>query len=630
MAATDSRPIPLKNTAYRVYFPILDADGDLVTGAASLDSEVSIDGAAFADCTNEATEIGSTGLYYLDLTASEMNGDAIIVQVKTGTSGAKTTPIILYPQEADDIRVSVTHFGGTAGTFASGRPEVNASHAAGTAWNSGAIGASTLASDTITAAKIAADAITAAKIADGAIDAATFAANAITAAKLDPDVTTELQNGLATAAALSTVDGKIDTLDTNVDTLLARITSTLFSGITSLAEWLGLMAGKQTGNTTARNELRATGAGSGTYSETTDSLEAVRDRGDAAWITATGFSTHSAADVWAAGTRTLTAGTNIVLAKGTGVTGFNDLSAAQVNSEVDTALADIHLDHLLATTYDPASKPGASDALLNELVENDGGVARYTANALEQAPTGGGGGSADWTADEKTAIRSILGIPASGTTPDDPTTGILDTIRDRAVAIEVDTQDIQSRLPAALVSGRMSSDAVAISGSTTAADNVEANIGNLDATVSSRLATAGYTAPPSAATNASAVRTELTTELGRIDAAISSRSTVTTAQVNAEADQALADVGLTTTITGRVDAAISTRATPAQVATELATYDAPTKAELDSAVDALPTASENAAAVLAAATANPIDANVQEINDVALTGDGSATPWGPA
>ena len=36
----------------------------------------------------------------------------------------------------------------------------------------------------------------------------------------------------------------------------------------------------------------------------------------------------------------LTAGTNIVLAKGTGVTGFNDLSAAQVNTEADTALAD--------------------------------------------------------------------------------------------------------------------------------------------------------------------------------------------------------------------------------------------------------------------------------------------------
>lgn len=50
-------------------------------------------------------------------------------------------------------------------------------------------------------------------------------------------------------------------------------------------------------------------------------------------------SSHAAADVWSVATRVLTAGTNIVLAKGTGVTGLNDLSAAQVNDEVVDALA---------------------------------------------------------------------------------------------------------------------------------------------------------------------------------------------------------------------------------------------------------------------------------------------------
>jgi len=44
-----------------------------------------------------------------------------------------------------------------------------------------------------------------------------------------------------------------------------------------------------------------------------------------------------------------------------------------------------------------------------------------------------------------------------------------------------------------------------------------------------------------------------------LDAAVSSRSTLTAAQVNTEADTALADVGLTSTITGRIDAATSTR-----------------------------------------------------------------------
>jgi uncharacterized membrane protein len=48
-------------------------------------------------------------------------------------------------------------------------------------------------------------------VAAGGITASSFAANAITAAKLDPDVTTELQAGLATAANLATVAGYLDT-----------------------------------------------------------------------------------------------------------------------------------------------------------------------------------------------------------------------------------------------------------------------------------------------------------------------------------------------------------------------------------------------------------------------------------
>lgn len=79
-----------------------------------------------------------------------------------------------------------------------------------------------------------------------------------------------------------------------VTSLLARIPSALFSGITSLAHWLGAMAGKQAANGTAQTEIRATGAGSGTYDPTTDSQEAIRDRGDAAWATAAGFATSAA------------------------------------------------------------------------------------------------------------------------------------------------------------------------------------------------------------------------------------------------------------------------------------------------------------------------------------------------
>ncbi len=88
---------------------------------------------------------------------------------------------------------------------------------------------------------------------------------------------------------------------------------------------------------------------------------------------------------------------------------------AEVQSEVQDAIEANHLDHLLAADYDPASKPGVATALLNELIESDAGVSRFTANALEQAPSGSGVG--DWTADEKEQIRYRLQIDGSQTAP---------------------------------------------------------------------------------------------------------------------------------------------------------------------------------------------------------------------
>lgn len=55
------------------------------------------------------------------------------------------------------VKANVTQYGGSSGTFSGGRPEVNTTHAAGTAWGSGAITAASIASDAITAAKVAAD-----------------------------------------------------------------------------------------------------------------------------------------------------------------------------------------------------------------------------------------------------------------------------------------------------------------------------------------------------------------------------------------------------------------------------------------------------------------------------------------
>jgi hypothetical protein len=106
MASSDARPVPRKNVAFRAVFPIMDADGDLVTGATGLDSEISKDQGTFGDCTSEATEIATaSGVYYLDLTATEMNADCVAIIVKTTSSGAKTTVLVFYPEEVGDYRI---------------------------------------------------------------------------------------------------------------------------------------------------------------------------------------------------------------------------------------------------------------------------------------------------------------------------------------------------------------------------------------------------------------------------------------------------------------------------------------------------------------------------------------------
>lgn len=83
---------------------------------------------------------------------------------------------------------------------------------------------------------------------------------------------------------------------------------------------------------------------------------------------------------------------------------------------------------------------------LDSMIEDNGsGQFRFDTIALEMAPAGAGAGGTDWTANERTAIRAIFGIPTSGTTPTDPTTGILDEIRDKTALIT--SGSVQTSMP---------------------------------------------------------------------------------------------------------------------------------------------------------------------------------------
>lgn len=105
MAVTDAKIIPVKNEAYRLYFDIRDATGAYITTWADMDTELSQDGGAFGDATNEATEIGTSGHGFIDLDAGEMDFDSVIVKVTVSNVGAIPTSIYLYPQEEGDILV---------------------------------------------------------------------------------------------------------------------------------------------------------------------------------------------------------------------------------------------------------------------------------------------------------------------------------------------------------------------------------------------------------------------------------------------------------------------------------------------------------------------------------------------
>ena len=188
---------------------------------------------------------------------------------------------------------------------------------------------------------------------------------------------------------------------TNID--VDQVVASVSGAVGSVTGAVGSVTGNVGGNVTGSVGSVATG-GITAGSIAADAIGASELAADAVTEIATG--------VWAAATRTLSAGTNIVLAKGVGVTGFNDLDAAGVRGAVGLAAAN--LDTQIATLA-----TGANLATVAGYLDTEIAAILADTNELQT----------DWT---------------NG--------GRLDLILD---SIQADTDDIQTRLPAALVSGRM-------------------------------------------------------------------------------------------------------------------------------------------------------------------------------
>lgn len=563
---------------YVAPFKLYNADGTLDVDEVDGGTEVSVrcQGGTNATATNDFVDRGSD--YEITLTATEMQCATVAVTV------AATTTEVFYintvnhasaaiPTLDADVQeiagvaintasaqlgVNVVNFGGSAGTFASGRPEVNASHWGGTAVASATVNANaTQISGDATAAdnlELAYDSTAgsvpwasiidqgtaqaasgttlqlraAAAFADDEIngnfvvitggsagvgqvrqitdyvsstDTATVNTWTTTPSgtvtyQIIPDITAA-SGGLTASDVWSHSTRSLTILDedsTTLDLNATQIGSVATGGITEASfattagsfDALGIVdQGTAQAATVTTLQLRSaatfaddeiigatcviTGgsAGVGQARTITDYVSSTDTATVAAWTTTpSGTITYqcfgtaassggalTAADVWAHGTRTLTAfdedsvvldlDATIRAAAGlasanldTQLSGiesgiaWNSAWDSEVESEANDAIVANHLDHLLAADYDPAAKPGVATALLNEIVESDAGVSRFTTNALEQAPTAGGGNitqiegtDATDVIDARIAAANILRPTTAGRTLDVTATG---------------------------------------------------------------------------------------------------------------------------------------------------------------------------------------------------------------
>lgn len=110
MGAKDARVQPIYNCKHREYITLVDSAGAVIAPS-SPDTELSLDGAAFADATNELTEI-SSGDCYLDFAYSEMAATAVMVRPKS--TGALTRTFTLFPQRLPVLRSGTAQDGAAA------------------------------------------------------------------------------------------------------------------------------------------------------------------------------------------------------------------------------------------------------------------------------------------------------------------------------------------------------------------------------------------------------------------------------------------------------------------------------------------------------------------------------------
>ena len=159
------------------------------------------------------------------------------------------------------------------------------------------------------------------------------------------------------------------------------------------------------------------------------------------------------------------------------VTGSNHIAAdvhefqAEVITSSDFAVGAIDSNALAQDAADKIAETVSDLQIftrLDSMIESDGaGQFRFDTIALSMG-AGGGGGGTDWTANERTAIRSILGFDASGTVSL-PTVGVMDAIKDKT--------DLITSGSISVIEDRVNNDTITMqyNESTTATVNLDEN-----------------------------------------------------------------------------------------------------------------------------------------------------------
>lgn len=556
--------------------------------AANLTAYVSKDdGAVTVLGDTTATEKDATnapGLYDFDLTQAETNADKLVFSGKSSTANVKVIPQLIYTTPAS-FSGFVTPTGAAVGSVTGAVGSVTGNVGGNVTGSIGSL-ATQAKADVNAEADTALSDYGALKptTAGRTLDVTATGEAGIDWGNIGSPTTSQTLSGTTVGTATTLTNAPSDS--SGVTTLLSRLTATragyldnLSGGAVALASklkrYIQLLARKDSAIATdASTELgeinENVSSGAGAYANTTDAQEALRDRGDAAWTTATGFSTLDASGVRSA----------------VGLASANldtQLDAIPTAAEItDSVWDETQSGHTTAGTFgkylDAAvsgvSTGGVSAADIADAVWDEARVDHTTAGTFGQ-------GAASVQGNVTGSVGSVTGNVGGNVTG---SIGSLATQAKADVNAEADT-------------------ALADVGVTTTIT------GRIDVATSTRLASASYTAPLDAA----GVRTAVGLASANLDTQLSAIA----GYIDTEVAAILTKIG-----TPSADLAADIAAIYAKVDTEVAAI----LAAVDTEVAAIKAKTDN----LTFTSGTDLDVNVQQINDVTLTGDGSATPWGPA